>query len=456
VSFAATVYAQPSKPAITQLFAFACDSTSKTCPDGEQPNSLIQSADGNFYGTTAGGGIGNQAAGTVFKITPGGQLTILYTFVADQNGNFPNGAGPSSLAEGNDGFLYGTALEGGAHNTGLVFKLSKKGKFQVLNSAVGLEPSTLVLGRDGNLYGSTLGTNTSPGILFRVTPSGSYILLHTFSPYVEGPMALGLTQASDGNFYGTALGAETVLTTLFRLTPAGQFTILHTFHYAQFPDSAPIQASNGKLYLGLSRFEDQAKSGMFESSLSGGDAKQFPFQFAFGDDLRYLTQASDANLWSVIPVGVGDFPNGGVIGISPNGKQLQTISFDGTNGSVPDAALVQGSDGRLFGVTITGGTVKQGEVTNGVVFILDAGLAAPKPAVVSFNPSRGKVGTQVMIHGNHFVGATAVTFNGVSTTFQVLNTGNILATVPQGAATGPIAVTNAGGTTTSKKNFTVK
>jgi uncharacterized repeat protein (TIGR03803 family) len=265
-----------------------------------------------------------------------------------------------------------------------------------------------------------------------------------------------MTQASDGNFYGTTVGAETVLTTLFRLTPAGQFTILHTFHYAQFPDSAPIQASNGKLYLGLSRFEHQAKPGMFESSLSGGDAKQFPFQFAFGDDLRYVTQASDANLWSIIPAGVGDFPDGGVISISLNGKQLQTISFDGTNGALPDAALVQGSDGRFFGVTLEGGSVSEGEKANGVVFTLDAGLAAPKPAIVSFNPSRGKAGTKITIHGSHFVGATAVTFNGVSATFQVLNTGNILATVPQGAATGPIAVTNAGGTTTSKKNFTVQ
>jgi hypothetical protein len=61
-----------------------------------------------------------------------------------------------------------------------------------------------------------------------------------------------------------------------------------------------------------------------------------------------------------------------------------------------------------------------------------------------------------MIQGFHFVGATAVSFNGISASFRVLNTGNILATVPEGAATGPIAVTNAGGTTDSKKNFVVE
>jgi hypothetical protein len=262
-----------------------------------------------------------------------------------------------------------------------------------------------------------------------------------------------MTQASDGNFYGTTLGAQTLLTTLFRLTPTGKFTTLHTFHYGQFPDSAPIQASNGHLYHGLSRFEHQSRPGFFESSLSGKDFRQFPFQSAFDESLRFVTQTSDTNLWIV---GDGDSNSGSLISISPNGKHLQTIAFDGANGSLPDAPLVQGSDGRLFGVTELGGSVQQGDVASGVVFTMDAGLAAPKATIVTFNPARGKVGSRVMIHGIHFVGATAVTFNGVSAKFQTLNTGNILVTVPQGATTGPIAVTNPGGTTTSRKNFTIQ
>jgi large repetitive protein len=74
---------------------------------------------------------------------------------------------------------------------------------------------------------------------------------------------------------------------------------------------------------------------------------------------------------------------------------------------------------------------------------------------VSFVPSTGLVGSQVMIHGAHFVGTTAVKFNGVSAKFQVLNTGNIKATVPAGATTGPIEVINQGGETTTSKTFTV-
>jgi uncharacterized repeat protein (TIGR03803 family) len=448
VLLATPVFAQPSNPTITQLFAFACHSTSKTCPNGEEANSLIQSADGNFYGTTFFGGTGNQATGTVFKITPAGQLTTLYTFVADQNGKYPNGEGPTSLAEGNDGFLYGTTEMGGANRLGVVFKLSRTGTLQVLHSFCsatncgdGASPSGLLLARDGNFYGAALA------VIWRMTPKGVFTVVHTLDRPVEGHNVIGMTQASDGNFYG-ATTIQGFVSTLFRLTAGGQFTVLDTFRYPNFVASVPIQASNGKLYLG------RALGDLFESNLLGGDSKEFKFQF--GDALAYLTQASDANLWSIIIAGSRDFLNGAVVNITPNGKPLLVISFDGTNGTFPDAPLVQNSDGRFFGVTMEGGSVSQGDVASGVVFTLDAGLSAPKPAILIFNPSRGRAGTKVMIHGSHFVGTTSVTFNGVSATFQVLNTSNILATVPQAATTGRILVTNAGGTTASKKSFTVQ
>jgi uncharacterized repeat protein (TIGR03803 family) len=93
---ATALQAEPPAATIKQLFGFACNPNLVVCPDGEQPNTLIQSADGNFYGTTLFGGTGNNAAGTVFKITPGGQLTTVYTFLPDQNGNFPNGGTPDN------------------------------------------------------------------------------------------------------------------------------------------------------------------------------------------------------------------------------------------------------------------------------------------------------------------------------------------------------------------------
>jgi hypothetical protein len=257
-----------------------------------------------------------------------------------------------------------------------------------------------------------------------------------------------MTLASDGNLYGTTLGAVDFFTVLFRLTPSGQYTILHTFKYSDFPTSGPVQGSDGKLY-GISR------RGVFVSSLAGAGFEELPISHTTSrDSLHYVTQASDLNLWSMFfrdSAGLGTLAT-----ITRKGSLLHTIPFDGTNGEGPDAPVLQSSDGTLAGVTFGGGTVPQGQVGSGVVFSLDAALAPPKPLFVSFNPARGKAGSPVLIHGSHFVGATAVSFNGVSAGFKVLNTGNLLATVSQGATTGPIAVTNAGGTTASQKTFTVQ
>jgi uncharacterized repeat protein (TIGR03803 family) len=447
LSCAPSAYAQ-NQPSIQALFSFACDPNTKVCPDGKSPNSLIQSADGNFYGTTTTSGTGNLAAGTVFKITPSGQLHVIYTFVADQNGKYPNGEFPNSLVEGNDGFLYGTAY-GGAYGNGVVFKLSRTGTIQVLHSFCsptncvdGATPAHLMLAADGNFYG-----DDESGVLFRIRPTGAFTVLYTLSiSRSEGPSSLGMTQASDGNLYGTTLGGGTLFTTLFRLTPAGQFTVLHTFRYPSFPGGAPLQGSDGKLY-------GTWGGGTFQSGLDGAGFTEYQLPRRF----QVVSQASDGNLWSPI-FNDTDLPNGAVLTISTKGTLLQTTPFDGTNGAEPwpYTPLVQASDGKLLGVTYAGGSVSQGEVANGVIFTLDAGLAAPKAAIVSFNPSHGKVGTHVVIHGNHFVGATAVTFNGVSAAFHVLNTGNIRATVPPGATTGPIAVTNPGGTTVSSNQFTVR
>jgi uncharacterized repeat protein (TIGR03803 family) len=435
-----SVYAQRIQP----LFSFECNSSTKVCSNGKSPNTLIQSADGNFYGTTTRGGSINNAGGTIFKITPAGQFKVLHTFVADQNGNYPNGAFPTSLVEGNDGFLYGTA--GGGPNgfgDGVAFKMSKAGTFQVLhnfcdptNCSDSVSPFSLVLGNDGNFYGASLG------LLWRMTPKSSVTVLHAFTPDVDGSTAWGMILASDGNFYGTSVELQ-FPSVLFRLTPAGQFTVLHAWRYPTRASGAPVQGPDGKLY--------GTRSGtIFEIGLDGSGYREFALAPATVSQPMFQ---SGADLWQ--PWSDSSLPDGGIREISTAGTLLRTIPFDGTDGTGPMEALLQGSNGKLFGTTDAGGSVQTGGVANGVIFTIDAGFPAPKPALASFNPSGGKVGTQVMIHGTHFVGTTAVSFNGVSATFDVLNTGNILATVPQGATTGPIRVSNAGGTS-SIRNFTVQ
>ena len=81
--------------------------------------SLALGTDGNFYGTTAGGGADYQ--GTIFKITSTGTLTTLHSFT----GSPTEGTGPlAGLVEGTDGNFYGTTGAGGAHYQGTVFSLS--------------------------------------------------------------------------------------------------------------------------------------------------------------------------------------------------------------------------------------------------------------------------------------------------------------------------------------------
>src|SRR5579863_9038587 len=150
---------------------------------------------------------------------------------------------------------------------------------------------------------------------------------------------------------------------------------------------------------------------------------------------------------------------GSVFSINPqNGKVLQTFAFDGANGNSPEVGVIQAADGTFVGTTELGGTISGGsnKFADGTVWTLDAGLPAPAPAITLLNPTSGSVGSTVLINGKNFIGTTAVSFNGVSASFQVLNTQFVSATVPVGATTGPIKVTNLGGTATSTQLFNVK
>ena len=443
LSYAHSVQAQSSS--IQTLFAFTCNSSTNVCPQGKDASSLIQSADGNFYGTAEFGGNSTQAAGTVFKLTPAGRLTTIYTFLGSANG-----ANPTSLLEGNDGFLYGTTNTGGADNQGVVFKVSKTGTFQLLHSfcslancADGNQPFNLVLGSDGNLYGCT--TYSFPGTLYRVTTRGAYTLLHTFSIPVDGPQCIGMTIASDGNIYGDTLGAFGFPTVVFRLTAAGQVSVVHTLEYSQFPVSPVAQTSDGKLWSVLSHTAGAAQAGMFEVGLSGAGYKEVQLPYPFEPpDVHFMTQASDGDFWGLLGQSIVRFTLGG--------NSLEQIPFPAANSNVSLPVLMQASNGQLIGISNDDG-FDLGDP--GEIFTIEPALAPPKPLFVSFVPSSGLVGSQVIIHGAHFVGTTGVKFNGVSAKFQVFNTGNIKATVPAGATTGPIAVINQGGQTTTTKTFTV-
>jgi uncharacterized repeat protein (TIGR03803 family) len=236
--------------------------------DGINPLcALVLGNDGNFYGTTSGGGTYDD--GTVFRISLGGVYTNIYSFGGTPtDGNWPY----AGLVLGNDGYFYGTTAGGGSNanftGIGTVFKITTNGTETVLYSfgsdypdeSVGYGPQTpLVQGSDGNFYGTTkVGGDFSYGTVFRISPGGAYTNLYSFSGYpTDGGTPNALVQGSDGNFYGTCLqGGTNYYGTIFRISPGGAYTNLYSFigpangypDDGQSPQAPLLQASDGTFY----------------------------------------------------------------------------------------------------------------------------------------------------------------------------------------------------------------
>jgi uncharacterized repeat protein (TIGR03803 family) len=230
-------------------------------PDGLEPAAvLVQGSDGNFYGTTEYGGVRNN--GTVFRISTNGTYSTLYLFTGS-----PDGANPyAGLVQGSDGNFYGTTYEGGSNDVGTVFRITPSGNETNLwsfgNGNDGTYPDAgLVQGSDGNFYGTTQqGGASGAGTVFRIGLSGNETNLWSFGNGNDGayPQA-GLVQGSDGNFYGTTdyggganLNDGSGFGTLFRISPSGSYTQLYSFAGyptdGQTPFGGLVQGSDGNFY----------------------------------------------------------------------------------------------------------------------------------------------------------------------------------------------------------------
>lgn len=260
-----TVFKISSSGQLTTLHSF-CSQTA--CADGAMPQSaLVEASDGNFYGTTVTGGAHSQ--GTVFRITPGGVLTTLYSFCAKTG--CTDGAGPYiGMALASDANFYGVTAFGGTSQScqggcGVAYKITSSGVLTTLHSfcsqsgcADGITPQGLLVeARDGNFYGTTDGGGANNlGTAFKMNAAGKFRTLHSFCTGTcadGGIIYAGLIQASDGNFYGTAaIGGAKGYGTAFRMSPTGKVTALHGFnnHDGFSPAASLLEASDGNLYGG--------------------------------------------------------------------------------------------------------------------------------------------------------------------------------------------------------------
>ena len=221
---------------------------------------LAQGIDGNYYGTTSRGGV--HGLGTVFRLTPAGKLTTLIEFSGNESihrGSVPLG----ELVFGPDGNFYGTTSEGGALGHGTVFRLSPNGNLTTLIDFTGNGVENkgaspmggLTLGVDGFFYGTTReGGLDNLGTVFKLHPAGNLTTLFEFTgtagshpgSFPEGTVV----QGSDGAFYGTtSKGGLSDHGTVFKLlggtlTSLVNFTGIDGTHKGSAPLAALLEAED--------------------------------------------------------------------------------------------------------------------------------------------------------------------------------------------------------------------
>lgn len=320
-------------------------------PEGDFPvGGLVLATNGNFYGTTSGGG--TDSLGTVFKVTPKGVLKTLKTLHSFSGTDGDEVWAP--LIQATDGKFYGTALGGGTSGEGTVFKITAAGALATVHNFAGggadgaFPVAPLVQGTDGNFYGTSLqgGTNSGAGTVFKMTPAGVVAVLHSFAvggDFSDGGQPRGgLVQGLDGNFYGTtSLGGSPGGGggTIFQITPAGVFTKLHTF--AGYPGDGAVP---------------------YDGLVLGSDGNFYGTTFNGGS----LAAACNC---------------GAIFRISPGGTFTMLYSFTNTtDGRNPFGGVVQATDGNFYGATVAGGSntnakcVYDATHTCGTVFSLSVGL----------------------------------------------------------------------------------
>ena len=330
--FSSTAAAQQ----LTTLYSF----TGSGAGDGANPEAgLIADPAGNLYGTTRFGGVITTEScrplgcGTVFQLTPSGTLNVLYSFSGS------DGAQPfAGLIADTAGNLYGTTWGGGAPcivtiGCGTVFQLDPSGSLTVLHSFTngsdgGHPVAGLIADAAGNLYGTTQnGGDGGYGTVFRLDPSGTLIVLHSFTGGSDGgtPVA-GLIADEAGNLYGTtsAGGDRTNCAaqfidgcgTVFQLDPSGTLNVLYNFTGGSDggnPDAALIADAAGNLY--------------------------------------GTTQNGGAPESCNRPAGCGT-----VFQLTPSRTLNGLHIFTGSDGAYPPAGLLADAAGNLYGTTYGGGT----------------------------------------------------------------------------------------------------
>jgi uncharacterized repeat protein (TIGR03803 family) len=298
--------------------------------------------------------------------------TRLYAFTGGADGGLPQ----SWLIQGSDGNFYGTTSQGGANNTGTVFRMSL-GVTNIVGTVTNFPVTTLYSftggvdgatpaaglfeGSDGNFYGmTTRGGINDTGTVFQITSAGTLTTLHGFTGGADGGYPLGgLIQGLDGNFYGTTSeGGANHTGTVFQITAAGTLTSLYSFTGGgdgAIPQAGLVQGTDSNFYGTTSIGGSNTYGTVFSITSNGVFTSIYQINKSDG---RYpsaaLIQASNGDFFGTTRLG-GGRGEGTAFKITSAGTFTALFYFGGGDGKQPRGSLMQAQDGLFYGTTWLGG-----------------------------------------------------------------------------------------------------
>lgn len=341
---------------------------------------VLQASDGVLYGTSGRGG--QYGVGTVYRMQPDGTtFKVLKSF---SNTGVDSTKPQSGVMLASDGYLYGTAREGGEFGMGTIYRIrTDGGEFGVVHT-FGLQTrdGTIPLGGvtetlDGLLVGSTSrGGVANLGTLYRLAKDGSaFTVIRRFAgaPTDGAEPTEDLVQASDGFVYGlTFSGGAANMGTAFRLKPDGsEYQVLKSFTGAPTDGASPggplLEASDGMLY--GTTFEGGANDAgtLFRMRKDGsGYSVLVNFSTTAAGPQRpigKLVEGQNGRLYGASPYGGNT--GGTVFAVNKDGTELTVLVALPTkagDGKTPTSGVTLDSAGRLWAACYAGGQTGFGAV----------------------------------------------------------------------------------------------
>ncbi len=387
---------------------------------------LVEASSEVFYGTMA---LGGPSAGTVFRLD--GNLTTLHSFTG------PDGANPyAGLLKAADGNFYGTTSAGGASGIGTIFKMDASGTLTSLHSFAytdGSNPQApLIQAPDGAFYGTTSGGGDSNhGTIFKIDAPGALSTLHGFTGADGANPSAALLRAVDGFFYGTALnGGANGYGAIFKADSSGNLTTLHSFDNTDgaHPAAALIQDPKGDFLgttQGASTPGNPTYGTIFQVDSFGALTGLYSFNGPDGSGPNAtLLRDSGGNLFGT--TGSGGTNSLGTVFKLDSSHALATLyNFAGADGANPEGPLLSDSAGNLYGET--SGT---SDVGYGSVFKLDSSGTVTTVHGFSYADGSGPRGSLVRDGSGNFYGtAYQGGANGSGSVFKISSDGSTFSTL---------------------------